>query len=365
MKKSTCISILIVFGLVFNMILVSGATLEVCPSGCTYSTIQGAIDASIPGDTIEVGAGTYAENIVIGKDNLILLGTSRDEVIIAPQAKDEGNPCSSTDGTPQFGIMVTGHDVIVRDLTVDGSAGDNGEGFRIGILNYDPNDDLNFGNTLIIENVNVYHSLRRGIAFWPTSTFGHIVRDSTISYVECQQGIYSSANSITITGNTISNAGMAIGLYPNVAEPSTATLTVSDNIIFNIAGLYSTYYGHSWPSVAIYYRNPNVDQTVVITGNSLSIGEGSEGISWGVTGMYIYNADENSIIEGNIIDSTNGANNYGIYLGGCAGTLVKDNELIMDERDSGIFLGRGSAETAVPNIITNNVLASTDSAIVP
>ncbi len=39
--------------------------LEVCASGCTYSTIQGAIDASGPGNTIKVEQGTYNENILI------------------------------------------------------------------------------------------------------------------------------------------------------------------------------------------------------------------------------------------------------------------------------------------------------------
>jgi parallel beta-helix repeat protein len=33
----------------------------VCPTGCTYSTIQAAVDAAGPGDVIKVAAGTYAD----------------------------------------------------------------------------------------------------------------------------------------------------------------------------------------------------------------------------------------------------------------------------------------------------------------
>ncbi len=47
-----------------------------------YSTIQKAVDAANPGDTILVASGIYYENVVIYKDNLTLLGESPNTTFI-------------------------------------------------------------------------------------------------------------------------------------------------------------------------------------------------------------------------------------------------------------------------------------------
>jgi len=327
-----------------------------------HATIQAGINAAADGNLIQVSPGTYAENLGIDVPNLTLEGVSeRNGVVIAPTAVDTGNPLSTFDGSPQFGIMVTADGVTIKNLTVDGSAGDYPDGFRIGIMNYDAAN--NYGDSLTLDNVNVYHSLRRGVAYWPHATFGHVIDGCEVRHVTHQNAIFSAAASITINDTKISHAGNAIGLYPDVPVASTAMFTVTNNEITDIAGSHSEHYGTTYPSGALYYRNQNVDQTVIITGNEITIGDGAESIDWGVLGMYIYNADENSLIQGNTIDSMDGENNTGIYLGGCAGVTLNNNTLLMNGRDRGIFLGRGATGTPVPNLITNNTLTSINSVI--
>jgi len=68
---------ILIFAVLFALLaFVSGAcaanTYTVCPSGCNYTRIQDAINASQPGDTIIVRDGIYIENVEVNVANLTL-----------------------------------------------------------------------------------------------------------------------------------------------------------------------------------------------------------------------------------------------------------------------------------------------------
>jgi hypothetical protein len=68
-----------------TLIVSNGAT--PCP-GATYSTIQAAVDAAAPHDTVTVCAGTYAEQVSIpaGKDGLVVRASERLAAVIQAPA---------------------------------------------------------------------------------------------------------------------------------------------------------------------------------------------------------------------------------------------------------------------------------------
>jgi len=70
-------------------------------NGVTYPTIQDAINAAVDGDTIQVGPGTYEENLTIGVSNLTLEST-------------DGAAVTTIEGA----ITISAHDVTVDGFTM-------------------------------------------------------------------------------------------------------------------------------------------------------------------------------------------------------------------------------------------------------
>jgi len=67
--------VLIIAAILLIVVFAQASTLTVCPSGCDYTSIQNAVYAAHPNDTIEVHSGTYNESVVLTKDIMLFNGT--------------------------------------------------------------------------------------------------------------------------------------------------------------------------------------------------------------------------------------------------------------------------------------------------
>ena len=152
-----------------------------------YSTIQGAINHAISGDTIFVHGGTYYEHIIVNK-SVSLFGEDRDSTII------DGNETGTV-------ISIKASYVSVRGFTVMRS----GRGpYNSGIFaNQSSGNDISH-NTVTDNNNGI------GLYFSPNNE----ISGNTVTDNDNGISLYSSANN-EISGNTITknNNGIYLALY--------------------------------------------------------------------------------------------------------------------------------------------------------
>lgn len=109
-------------GLALLAVAVGNAgVLTVCAKGCNFTTIQAAIDVAKPGDTIEVKAGSYKENIVIRK-TITLQGEDISKVTLT--SKTEGKPVILVEGDQPVSVVIGG-------FTITGAKGSCVEAIKV------------------------------------------------------------------------------------------------------------------------------------------------------------------------------------------------------------------------------------------
>ena len=135
-------------------------TLTVCSSGCNYTSIQAAINAACPGDTIEVRSGTYNENVVVNK-TLTLLGVGSPVV----DAGGSGDAISLTaNGCTLQGFVAksSGNNGINVISSGNHISGNTAAGNIHGIRFFSSRDNTITGNTATSNNFGIYLLLSNG-----------------------------------------------------------------------------------------------------------------------------------------------------------------------------------------------------------
>ena len=193
-------------------------TLTVCETGCDFDTIQDAIDAAEAGDTIEVGPGTYTENIVINKD-LTLQGAGWADTIIKGVAPT---------GDPGM-LRIDAPNVVVDGFTIRG-----------------------VGN----KTVRITQSTT-GVEFTNNRVEPAEMPDGVTGWSALESNTATIQNNLIISGNTFvgNNTGNLIYLNPNLEG-----LIFTDNVITGTASPGSLVAGFE-----------GLDGTQDISGNTFDI----------------------------------------------------------------------------------------------
>jgi hypothetical protein len=220
-------------------------------------TLGYAISQASPGDTINVAAGSYTENVVIGKA-LTIVGAGIGSTVIYP-ATSNPNPCSGsslcggsiTGSSNVFGIQAS--DVTIQDLTIDG---DN-PSLTSGIVRDGADLDARNGiitdhtlsvtyNNLEVHHVEVKNIYLRGMYASSGGTFNF--HHNTVTNVQGDNGsigIFAWYGPGTMANNTVSYANDAIS-----ANHSKGIQFLNNTVTHSGSGVHTDNAGDSSGSVA-------------------------------------------------------------------------------------------------------------------
>jgi len=295
---------------------VGAATLYVGGGGPgNYTSIQAAIDASNPGDTVHVFSGTYHEQVSIAK-SLSLVGQGSDTTII------DGGRIGTV-------VNVTADRVNVAGFTVTNSSTDTGDaGIKLfhannshvtdnnltqnyaGIEVYYSNNNTVAGNTLLFNNdpgVHLDNSRNNAISdniflndwmgIWAYYSSDNTVANNTISHCigSSAIGLWSSNNN-TIASNIASNCSAGISL-----RQSEHNIVDNNTVSFNYEGIGLMSSGNN-----------------TVTNNTVSYH------TYG--GLTVIESSNVTIVGNRLISNQQ----QGITLNRCNGSFISGNEMVDD-----------------------------------
>ncbi|MEM2569863.1 MAG: NosD domain-containing protein [Candidatus Bathyarchaeia archaeon] len=262
-----------------------------------YSTIQAAINAANPGDTVFVKTGIYYENVVINKP-VSLIGERALDTIL------NGKGMSNV-------IKVTSSNVSIKNFRITNS-GNIGWNSGIEVIQ---SDYVNIENNIIEDNRNGIHI---------TKSKNNIVKNNIILNNNVY-GISISGHYNIIERNTIKNNTIGIsfvGWYNNIFSNA-----IIDNKEDGIC-----FYASQYCSISQNFISNNADDGILLTVFVTIEGEehaclnnfiSKNTIKYNRNGIGLYKALNNSIIENFLANNKNG-----IYINDSEHNIIYHNNFI-------------------------------------
>lgn len=325
------------------------ATLVACP-GTAYTTIQSAVNAAGPGDTVQVCDGTFPEQVVIpaGKNNLTLVSqtpystTATGAIIKAPTTLPANSHPAIVEVQGATGVTISG-------FTISGPAGASGCGcFGYGVR-------IDGGGSATVTNNHVTH-----------------IRNDPMSGDQTGWGIRAESSTLTATGNTVDDyqkngidvrgAGAVANISDNTVIGAGPTTVIAQNGIVVAPGATGTVTGNTVSRNA--YRGNGYPDDLDVLGNGIVVVQpaGNVTISQNKLVGNDLGIDVFGVAAGTLTASGNA------IVGGEYGVIVDESTSVKIEKNvtdgaaqNGLYAGAGaSGNTFNANIATGVQLPGHD-----
>ncbi|MBI2208206.1 lamin tail domain-containing protein [Candidatus Woesearchaeota archaeon] len=276
---------------------------------CDYTTIQGAIDAAISGDTINVSAGTYNESADVNK-NVTILGSGVNSTIVNPGAGNYGFKITSDgvtisnlqiatvfiiDDTDDTGIMLLDADNVEisnnKIISTSGADPDGREG-SLGIWICGTDSGCSGSNNLVInQNAITINGVSTGI-YAEQANSGHSGWQITSNTITADSGVTAELYDVTnseVTGNTLDGSTSHSNLIWSSQRFNLTNLSFDDNIVRDSLGSMVAIMSD------IFLLGDGLDNTLIedvtVNGNTFS--------AWGSRALRIGDGVTNVIVSNN------------------------------------------------------------------
>lgn len=292
-----------------------------------FDTIQEAINAASSGDTINVTAGAYKEQLVINK-SLTLQGAGAGTTII--EAPDTMTATSWSHRGAAFKTLIEVNGTSAHNITV------NISGFTIDGLNKSSSNPRYTGI--------VYHNADGTISNNTITKFGNNPPTGADGW-----GIFVVEGSdVTISGNTIDNwgkGGIVVDGDDDYANTD-VTASITGN---NITG--------AGEITAVAQNGIQISRgaTGAVSNNTVN-GNYYDGSAWSGSGILLYYS-KNVLVSENTLTG----NQTGIYINGQDSTYTTDDSQIKDNNISGGKYGIALLHTKNTTITSNTISRNTAS----